>query len=85
MKRLALVVALLVSIGLVGSLCAEPASAFFGGGSPFGTFFGGAKAPCAPMYCAPYYYYCCPPPPCKRGKGKAKKAAEKPAPKEPKK
>ena len=51
MKKLALVVALLVSIGIVGSLCAEPASAFFGGGgNPFGTFFGGAKAPCAPMY-----------------------------------
>jgi|GEM_PF-4167864 hypothetical protein len=78
MKKLALVVALLVSIGIVGSLCAEPASAFFGGGgNPFGTFFGGAKAPCAPMYCAPYY--CCPPVACKRGKAKAKKAADKPA------
>ena len=70
MKKLALVVALLVSIGLVSSLCAEPASAFFGG---FGSFFGKAKAPCAPMYCAPYYF-CCPYVPCKPVK-KVKKAA----------
>ncbi len=75
MKKLALLVVLAVSLGLVGAY-ATPASAFlFGGG---GGFFGGGgnccPTYCAPMYCAPVcvpycapcYNYCCPPyPVCK--------------------
>lgn len=83
MKKLLIVVALMVSIGLVGGLTAQPASAFFGGlgngfGSGFGFFGAGNCGPavCAPVYCAPVYcapvcapyYYA----PC----GKVKKAAK---------
>lgn len=88
MKKLMLIVALLVSLGLVGGVFAEPASAFFfKAGGPFGFF--GAKSTCAPAYavpCGPYfcapYYYGCAPYACKprkaKGKGKAMAPAQKP-------
>lgn len=58
MKKLALLVVLTVSLGL---LCAvTPASAFFLGG---GGLFGGGNNCCAPTYCAPVYCapMCCAP------------------------
>jgi hypothetical protein len=88
MKKLALLVVLTVSLGLMGAMYATPASAFFFGG---GGLFGGGSGCCAPAYCAPVYCapvcapYCgpwygccapCPPPMCKGKmlkKGKAKK------------
>jgi hypothetical protein len=68
MKKLYLIIAMIVALGLVVGLCADPASAFFG---KFGKFGGGAKAgfytgyapygcyhPCyAPYWCSyPGYY-----------------------------
>lgn len=82
-----LIVALLVSLGLVGGVFADSASAFgFGTGGGFGLF--GAKKACAPMYavpCAPYYcapYWCGPVYACKRPRGKGKAKAPV-APKQP--
>lgn len=93
MKKLMLIVALLVSLGLVGGVFAEPASAFlFNSGGPFGFF--GAKSSCvpyygvpgAPYYYAPYYYgcplYACKP---RKGKGKAPAMKQKPPKAEKKK
>ncbi len=85
MKKLMLIVALLVSLGLVGGVFAEPASAFFfKSGGPFGFF--GAKSTCAPSYgvpCGPYYcgpgFYGCPPV-VKPRKAKGKAPAMKPKP-----
>lgn len=90
MKKLLIVVALMVSIGLAGGLMAQPASAFFfGGGCGNGVgFFGPANcgpAYCAPVYCGPVYcapYVCAPYcyPPCMKVK-KAKKAKKAMKPK----
>ncbi|MGB6066232.1 MAG: hypothetical protein WBG50_15635 [Desulfomonilaceae bacterium] len=49
MKKIGLVIALVVSLGLVCGICAQPASAFFFGGGGlggglFGPFWGGANA-----------------------------------------
>ncbi|MEJ2715643.1 MAG: hypothetical protein P8182_00650 [Deltaproteobacteria bacterium] len=64
MKKLCLIVAMMVAVGLVVGLYADSASAFFGG--KFGIFGGGAKARMHPAYgaygcyypCyAPYWYY----------------------------
>jgi hypothetical protein len=49
MKRVLVFVALAVSLGLIGSYFAEPASAFFGRG-PGPTCFTGAAPYCAPVY-----------------------------------
>lgn len=56
MKKLYLIVAMMVALGLVVGLNADPASAFFG---PFAKSGGGAKAGCYAGY-APYgcYYPC---------------------------
>jgi len=78
MKKLGLVIVLVVAVGLMCSVFAEPASAFFfGGGSPFGSFFGGAKAGCCNYGCGyamPYYgwYGAYPAYKCKAWKKKAK-------------
>ncbi len=58
MKKLLVVVVLTVCLGLVGGVCADQASAFFG------KLFGGGKAcgygyGCAAPYCGPTYYYGC--------------------------
>jgi len=81
MKKLMLIVALLVSLGLVAGVFAEPASAFlFKSGSSCGSFWGAKAfgpawgAPYAPYYCAPYYYGCAPYV-CKPRKAKGKAAA----------
>ncbi len=60
MKKLALLVVLTVTLGLVGAMYATPASAFFFGGFGGGGYNGGGCCPtyCAPMYCAPM---CCAP------------------------
>ena len=57
MKKLCLIVAMTVALGLVVGLYADSASAFFGG--KFGKFGGGAKAGLYPAY-GPYgcYYPC---------------------------
>jgi hypothetical protein len=80
MKKLIIIVGLLVSLGLVGGVIADHASAMgFGTGGGFGLF--GAKKACAPMYaypCAPYYcapYWCGPAYACKPRKAKAKAPA----------
>ena len=89
MKKLCLIVAMMVALGLAVGLYAESASAFFGGGSPFGGLkagkfgkFGGGGAAVYYPGCGPYgcYYPCYAPygcyygpPPKKRAKPKAKK------------
>jgi len=81
MKKLMLIVALLVSLGLVAGVFAEPASAFFfKSGGPFGFF--GAKSSCVATYAVPYapyygapYYYGCAPYVCKPRKAKGKASA----------
>jgi hypothetical protein len=93
MKKLILIVILLVSLGLVGGVFAQPASAFlFKSGGPFGFF--GAKSSCMPSYgapCAPYYYapyysswapYACKP---RKAKKKASAMKQKPPKAEKKK
>jgi|GEM_PF-5332864 len=61
MKKLFLIIALMVTLGLASSLFAEPASAYWCGGG-----FGYCAPVCAPMYCAPMCYpmYGCWAPPC---------------------
>ncbi|MCX5872532.1 MAG: hypothetical protein NTY51_04745 [Deltaproteobacteria bacterium] len=75
MKKLLVVIALTVSIGLLAGLCAEQASAFSFKGLPF--FGGGAKS-CAVPVCAPVYcgYYCAPAVVCKPVKAKSKAKAK---------
>jgi len=85
MKKLLVVAAVLVSLGLVGSIFAGPASAFsyFGPWTPSFPSFGGANAVgcgpawCGPVWCAPAYY-CCPPPPCVKKKAAKPKTEMKP-------
>jgi len=80
MKKLLVVAAVLVSLGLVGSIFAGPASAFsyFGPWTPSFPSFGGANAVgCGPAWCAPAYY-CCPPPPCVKKKAAKPKTEMKP-------
>jgi len=90
MRKLVLIVTLMVSVGLVGGVFAEPASAFFSkAGGPFGFF--GAKSTCAPAYaacCAPCYAPYCygyPAYPCKRPKAKGKAPVKATPPKAEKK
>ena len=90
MKKLVLIVVLTVSLGLMGGICMDQASAFFGG---FGKgFWGGGGCGYAAPYnygITPYWAYgpgCGPVyPGCamkkKAGKAKAAPAAPKPAPK----
>ncbi len=73
MKKLLVVIALTVSIGLLAGLYAQPASAFFNG-LPF---FGNSAKSCNVPVCAPVCgYYCCPPAYCKPAKMKAKANAK---------
>jgi hypothetical protein len=90
MRKLVLIVTLMVSVGLVGGVFAEPASAFFfKAGGPFGFF--GAKSTCAPAYaacCAPCFapgYYGCPAYPLKKAKAKGKASMKATTPKAEKK
>lgn len=78
MKKLLVIVVLTVCLGLVGGVCADQASAFFG------KFFGGGKAcgsgygyGCGMPYCGPNYYVGCyaPMPACGPVYKKAKKGA----------
>jgi len=75
MKKLLVIIALTVSLGIVAGLYAQPASAFFNLNMPF--FGSGAKACNAPV-CAPpcYGYYCGPVYTCKPMKAKAKVKGE---------
>jgi len=88
MKKLLMVAAVLVSLGLVGSIFAGPASAWniLGPWTPsfpgFNSAAGCGPAWCGPVWCGPAYY-CCPPPPCV--KKKAVKAKGEVKPKEKKK
>ncbi|MDR3605392.1 MAG: hypothetical protein ACLPVO_01170 [Desulfomonilaceae bacterium] len=72
MKKLLVVIALTVSLGLLAGLCAQPASAFFNG-LPF---FGNSAKSCGVAVCAPvgYGYYCAPAYACKSVKAKKAKA-----------
>ncbi|MGC8659718.1 MAG: hypothetical protein ACP5U1_11645 [Desulfomonilaceae bacterium] len=77
MKKILVVVALTVSLGLLAGLTPQPAAAFFDGlGLPF--FGHGAKSCSAPV-CAPVcgYYYCAPAYACKAVKMKKAKAQSK--------
>ena len=90
MKKFALVIALVVSLGLVGSLFASPASAFFFGGfgkkagcgsggygTGYGMGYGMGYGYGASMCCAPMY--CAPA--CDPMAGKAMKKGKKAKPK----
>jgi len=74
MKKLLVVIALTVSLGIVAGLYAQPASAFFNLNMPF--FGSGAKACNAPVCAPPCYGYCGPVYTCKPMKAKAKVKAK---------
>ena len=82
MKKILMVAAVLVSLGLVGSIFAGPASAWsvFGPWTPSFPGLSGS-AGCGPAYCGPVYcgpVYCCPPPPCVKKKAAKAKGEAKP-------
>ncbi len=74
MKKLLVVIALTVSLGIVAGLYAQPASAFFNLNTPF--FGSGAKACNAAVCAPPCYGYCGPVYTCKPMKAKAKVKAK---------
>ena len=68
MKKLLVVIALTVSLGLLAGLYAQPASAFFNGLPFFGNSAKSCNVPvCAPVGCG---YYCAPAYACKSMKVK---------------
>lgn len=88
MRKILLIVALVVSLGVAGSMFAGSASAFFGGagcGPVVGNFYavrvvGAGPAWCGPAWCGPVYWCYpayCPPAAVVKPKAAAKPKAEK--------